>query len=76
VVLAPSTQNNLIASGSDDFTVRIWDGTSGENRFTYQGHTTPVLAMAWSPAGTNIASGSNDTIVQLWNGHTGYTLFT
>ena len=35
--------------------------------FTYQGHSDPVLAVAWSPDGQRIASASFDRTVQVWN---------
>lgn len=35
---------------------------STPSRLTYRGHTSNVLAVAWSPDGTRIASGSFDTV--------------
>ena len=41
---------------------------------TYQGHTSPVYTVAWSPDGTRIASGGNDSTVQIWDVRTGRRL--
>jgi WD40 repeat protein len=43
---------------------------------TYRGHASGVLALAWSPDGTQIASSSDDSIVQVWQVATGQTLST
>jgi eukaryotic-like serine/threonine-protein kinase len=43
---------------------------------TCRGYAAGVLAVAWSPDGTQIASGSDDSKVQVWNAATGEPLFT
>ncbi len=44
--------------------------------FTYQGHSSPVRTVAWSPDGKQIASGSSDKTVQVWNASDGSHVFT
>lgn len=43
----PSGQ--LLASGSDDKTAKIWDMDQDEPLFDLQGHTKDVYAICWSP---------------------------
>ena len=62
----------LLASGSDDNTIRIWNMTLelGGNRSAVrklQGHTHRVWSVAWSPDGRTLASASQDGTVRLWN---------
>jgi serine/threonine protein kinase len=63
--------NKLVASGSADETVRLWDSATGAARHTPQGHLGWVKAVAFSPDGKLVASGSNDKTVRLWDSATG-----
>ena len=68
--LAFKPNSYVLASGSDDDTVRIWDvGDINNLRHvrTLRGHTDNVYSVAWSPDGRVLASGSKDGTVRLWN---------
>ena len=72
--LAFKPNSYVLASGSDDNTVRIWDVGDRDNLrhvSTLRGHTNSVLSVAWSPDGRTLASASNDGTVQLWNPNNG-----
>lgn len=56
----------LLASGSDDYTVKLWDVGSGGLLHTFQGHLEWVVTVVFSPNDEFIASGSWDTTVKLW----------
>ena len=55
----------LLASGSDDMTVRLWEVESGRLMRTLAGHTGTVFALASLPGGL-LASGSGDETVAVW----------
>lgn len=57
-IVAWSPFGHVVATGSDDSTVRIWNPFSGKDSVVYRGHTTPVIALAWSPDGAYIATGT------------------
>ncbi len=60
-----------MASGSDDFTVKIWDSESGLIRKTLIGHTEYVRTLTVLQNG-DLASGSQDLTIKIWNRNTGF----
>ena len=64
--MAFSLDGQLVASGSSDATVGLWDAKTGAARHTLKGHTGSVLTVAFSPDGQLVASGSYDETVRLW----------
>jgi hypothetical protein len=66
----------LLASGSDDKTVRLWDVDTGKpHGEPLKGHTNWVLDVAFSPDGNLLASASTDRTVRLWDVDTGQPRF-
>ena len=59
----------LLASASDDTTIRVWDAASGHNELTLRGHTAPVYGICAFTCGDQIllASGSSDDTVRIWD---------
>jgi WD40 repeat protein len=73
--VAFSPCGNLIASGSNDTTVRVWNLLSDAKSLVLRGHRDEVTCITFSHDGQQIASGSWDTTVRLWNTISGAKIF-
>lgn len=74
--LAFSPDSKLIASGSTDTTVKLWDSATGKCIYTFRGHDDCVDSVAFSNDSKLIASGSRDNTAKLWDTTTGEYLRT
>jgi hypothetical protein len=65
--VAFSPDGTLLASGSYDHTVKLWDVQTGELKRTLAGHDSTVGAVAFAPDGQTLVSGGWDDTVRLWD---------
>lgn len=65
-IFRPDDIRQLLASGSQDHTIRVWNTAFGSTLFCFSGHTGPVTCIRW--AGDNlIYSASYDKTIKIWN---------
>ncbi|MEW5857267.1 MAG: hypothetical protein AB1861_07795, partial [Cyanobacteriota bacterium] len=65
--IAISSDDQTIASGSDDRTVTLWNLKTGKKLFNFFGQGQEVSSVAISPDSQTIASGSFDQKITTWN---------
>jgi WD40 repeat protein len=64
--IAISPDGQMIASASDDKTIKVWRLQDGELLRTLAGHEGSVASVAISPNGQNIVSASWDGTIKVW----------
>ena len=66
-----SSDGTFLVSGSNDYTINLWDIQTGGVIKIFYGHTSYVLSVSISSDCTMIASGSLDDTIRLWDIQTG-----
>jgi WD40 repeat protein len=65
--LAISSDGKIIASNAPDYSIKLWDTSTGAEKLTLKGHCDRILAITISPDGTIMASSSADKTIKLWD---------
>ena len=71
-----SSDWKLLATGGDDFTLRLWDMVKDKEVHALIGHTQHVKSVCFSYNNEKIASGGADNIVIVWQVSSGIVLNT
>ena len=74
--VAFSMDGTLIATRSEDKSIRVWDMRNGATMIkSLEGHSCNIVCVAFSPDGLRLSSGSGDGTLRLWDVPTGMPLY-
>ncbi|KAL4878047.1 quinon protein alcohol dehydrogenase-like superfamily [Aspergillus karnatakaensis] len=73
-VMCLQFEDNILATGSYDTTIKIWDTDTGEELRTLRGHESGIRCLQFDD--TKLISGSMDRTIKIWNWRTGECLST
>lgn len=73
-VMCLQFEDNILATGSYDTTIKIWDMETGEELRTLTGHTSGIRCLQFDD--TKLISGSIDRTLKVWNWRTGECIST
>ncbi len=65
--VAFSPDGEMLASGSSDGVIKLWQVETGRCLQTFKAHSSLVLAITFSPDGQYLATGGGDGTLKLWN---------
>ncbi|WP_392531313.1 protein kinase [Nostoc sp. C117] len=76
LTVAFSPDGKILATGSDDNTIKLWEVNTGQLISTLLGHSWSVVALAFTADGETLISGSWDKTVKLWRVNTAEEIIT
>lgn len=76
LTVAFSPDGQILATGSDDNTIKLWEVNTGQLIYTLISHSWSVVAVAFSADGETLLSASCDKTVKLWRVSTAEEIVT
>ena len=66
-VLFNPVADNILATSSADFTVKIWDISTGQEKIELKGHPEIIQSLAWSWEGNQLTTTCKDKLIRVYD---------
>ena len=73
--VAYSPDGSILACGTYDNTIHLFETDTWQSSTTFEGHKESVITVVFSPDGKTLASGASDNTIRLWNPMTGEQIY-
>jgi WD40 repeat protein len=73
-ILSGGGRDESLPGQAEDDSVRLWDRTTGKEIRRFEGHTSKVMTVQFSPDGKRILTGGCDSAARVWDVETGKQL--
>ncbi|HEY9751337.1 MAG TPA: WD40 repeat domain-containing protein [Coleofasciculaceae cyanobacterium] len=74
--MAISPDSGILATGSSDGKIRLWNAQTGDPIRKLRGHTGAVNSLRFGPDGETLISASSDQLIRIWHLATGDLIHT
>lgn len=65
--LALNSSGSILASGSSDSAIMVWDLRTNDRAMRLEGHSINIKSLVVSPDGQKIISGGSDSLIKVWS---------
>jgi WD40 repeat protein len=76
IIVAFHPDGTILASCSEDRTIKLWHTITGECIRTLCGHTSRIWSVEFQHDGAVLVSGGDDSTIRIWDIHTGECIRT
>jgi WD40 repeat protein len=71
LAFSPDSKTLVSGGSGEDYTARVWDYETAQQKFVLEGHSAQIAAVGFSPNGSQILTAGYEHIVNVWDANSG-----